>query len=143
MQEQSGKIDFLGAIVLLTFAVWAVIYIGDAIESPAKVEEKKALLEYKKELVSEMVQILIDLESMNDPSVSKFVNEWRAYYTDEAEVTTSSLAELKIIKQRIIADPSSAVQFTAEYKNKVIDDVNAIASPVFGFAPDPDKKPGL
>lgn len=76
---------------------------------------------------SEQSAVLVELESLNHPAVSKLVNEWRLYYPSP---TSERLAELKVLAQRIKNDPASAEKFSAAEKQKQLDELPF--EPVFG-----------
>lgn len=75
----------------------------------------------------EQSAILVELESLNHPAVSKLVDEWRLYYPSP---TAERVAELKVLAQRVKNDPASAVQFLATKKQKDLSDLPI--KPIFG-----------
>ncbi|NHR04571.1 hypothetical protein HA052_05110 [Chromobacterium haemolyticum] len=76
--------------------------------------------------------LLVQMEAINNPMVSQLVNEWRTAFPvpDEGKLT-----ELKVLFQRVKANPAEAAKFTKEAKQKELDKVNALAtSPLTGDA---------
>lgn len=62
--------------------------------------------------------LLERLEALKHPQVSALVDEWRdAYPSPSAE----RLTELRVLVQRVQADPKSAEQYTASAKQKKFD----------------------
>lgn len=62
--------------------------------------------------------LLERLEALKQPQVSALVDEWRdAYPSPSAE----RLTELRVLVQRVQADPKSAEQYTARAKQKKFD----------------------
>ena len=58
-------------------------------------------------------EILLAMEAQHDAGVSRLLEEWRA---EHAEPSTQDLEELRILAERVKADPVSAVRYTAEAK---------------------------
>jgi hypothetical protein len=77
----------------------------------------------------EQVAILVELESLNHPQVSKLVDEWREYYPNP---TSDRLAELRILAQRVKNDPAAAEQFLAGTKDKKLGNIDLYISSPFG-----------
>lgn len=84
---------------------------------------------------AEQRRLLGELETANKPAVSKLVDEWRTSYPEPSE---ERLTELRVLVERVKADPASAEKFTAEAKQKKLDDL-PFASPLGT----PKAKPGI
>ncbi|MBP8275552.1 MAG: hypothetical protein KAX55_01490 [Propionivibrio sp.] len=92
-------------IVGFFFAVWIVFsFVDSSRESEAQAQR-----------TIEQTQILVSLESLHDANVSKLVDEWRAEYPNPS---AERLTELKLLAERVKADPKSANKYTAKAKEK-------------------------
>ena len=58
-------------------------------------------------------EILLAMEAQHDAGVSRLLEEWRTAHT---EPSPQDLEELRILAERVKADPGSAVRYTAEAK---------------------------
>lgn len=87
-------------------------------------------------LVGQQRTLLVELEAMNDPSVSEFVRDWRYAYP---EATAENVEELAIAAAAIKADPSRAKGMTLAAKQKELDALPFES--VIGSKP--EAKPGL
>lgn len=92
-------------IVGFFIAVWIVFSFVDS----SREAEAQALR------TSEQAQILVDLESLRDAEVSKLVDEWRTTYPNPS---AERLTELKLLAERVKADPKGAKKYTAKAKEK-------------------------
>ncbi|WP_459203473.1 hypothetical protein ACQVRV_00405 (plasmid) [Ralstonia pseudosolanacearum] len=88
------------------------------------------------ERTAQQAALLESLEALNHPQASKLVDEWRTAYP---EPNDERLTELRVLVQRVKADPASAEQFTAAAKQKKLDAL-PFESPLTGT---PKAKPGL
>lgn len=84
---------------------------------------------------AEQGRLLAQLEAVNKPAVSKLVDEWRQAYPEPSE---TRLTELRVLVERVKADPLSADKFTAAAKQKNFDDM-PFSSPLGT----PKAKPGI
>ena len=83
----------------------------------------------------EQGQLLAALEATKAPAVSKLVDEWRSAYPAPSD---ERLTELRVLVERVKADPASASKYTTETKQKKLDDL-PFSSPL-GI---PKAKPGI
>lgn len=65
--------------------------------------------------VSAQQDILLDIEKIGLPGASRFVDEWRNANPSPSD---EKITELKVIAARIKANPTSAIDFTAEEKKR-------------------------
>ncbi len=80
--------------------------------------------------------LLGELEALHNPVVSHLVDEWRTAYPAPSD---EQLTELRILAERVKADPSSAGKYTAAEKQKKSDAL-AFGSPFSGMS---TTKPGI
>lgn len=129
-------------LFLFLATIFGVLYIGSAIREPAQVQREIYNKEQQNKLNQEQIEILVKLESISVPAVKEFVSDWRTAYGDRP--TTESLAELKIIEQRINANAKDAEQFTTRHHRESMQKLSSVVTPVFGFGTsESDAKPGL
>lgn len=72
--------------------------------------------------------LLAQIESLRTPMVSQLVDDWRIAYPNPSD---EKLTELRVIAQRVKADPAVAAEFTKEAKQKSADRWNAMVSSPF------------
>lgn len=70
--------------------------------------------------ITEQGQLLAQLETIGKPAASKLVDEWRREYPAPS---AERLTELRVLVERVKADPSSAEKYTAETRQKKMDDL--------------------
>lgn len=71
--------------------------------------------ELQAQRTQEQSNLLVQMGQINQPDVLSLVDEWRNAVNDPSE---KQLAELRIIVERIKADPASAKNYTAEAKSE-------------------------
>lgn len=92
------------------------------------------------ERIDQQALLLERLEEVNHPSVSQLVDEWRvAYPSPSAE----ELTELRVLLQRVKADPASAHQYTTSAKQAQLDKIESVISTPFGWAGGATAKPEI
>jgi hypothetical protein len=64
---------------------------------------------------NEQGKVLAAIEHVHDPRASAFVDEWQKAHTSPG---ASDIAALRILAERIQADPAQAVAYTADMKAK-------------------------
>lgn len=79
--------------------------------------------------------ILVAMDGQHDAGVSKLVEEWRDAHEQPAD---GDLVELRLLAERVKADPASASRYTAEAKQAKLDSLGV--EPLFGWG---TQKPGL
>ena len=84
----------------------------------------------------EQSRLLVELEKMHQPAVSTLVDEWRSTYQ---EPSTEQVGELRVLVERVKANPASAEKYTAAAKQKALDNL-PFSSPLVGT---PKAKPGI
>lgn len=84
---------------------------------------------------AEQAKLLVGLEALRDPGVSKLVDEWREAFPKPTE---ERLTELRLLMERVKVDPASAAKYTAEAKDKHLKALPY--EPVFGWG---KSSPGL
>lgn len=112
-------------IVALVIVGW----FASSIVSSTAEESRKA------QRAAEQGQLLAELEALHNRGVSKLVDEWRSTYPAP---TDERLTELRVLAQRVKADPSSAVKYTANERQKKYD-----AMPFSSPLGTPKAKPGI
>lgn len=76
--------------------------------------------------------LLAQMEAINNPVVSQLVDDWRTSFPVPDE---KKLTELRVLFQRVKANPAEAAKFTKEAKQKDLDKINAlVSSPLTGDA---------
>lgn len=84
----------------------------------------------------EQSHLLVELEKLNKPAVSKLVDEWRSTFKDPS---AEQISELRVLVERVKSNPASAEKYTAAAKQKALDDL-PFSSPLVGT---PKAKPGI
>lgn len=87
----------------------------------------------QKERNAQQGVLLERMEAMNQRQVSVLVDEWRAAYPNPSD---ERLMELRVIAQRVKADPAAAEKLTAKHKQSRIDALG-ISSPFGDFKATP------
>lgn len=124
--------------------LWVGFFISESFQAPARVEERKAIMQYQKSLADDSAKLLVELQALNHPKVSQFVEDWHRYYSTEGRYSEKTLSELKIIHQKLINNPDEAGSFTMEHHQEFASQINdAIESPFPFFSVEMDAKPGL
>lgn len=124
--------------------LWVGIFISESLEEDARVEERKTIMAYKKGLADDSAKLLVELQAMNHPKVSEFVEDWHRYYSTEGTYSEKTLSELKIIHQRLKNNPDEAEKLTLAHHQKFADGLNnAIESPFPFIDFEMDAKPGF
>lgn len=77
--------------------------------------ERPAEVSYNAERHNEQDKILVELQSLNDKSVSQFVKDWTIHASNP---TPEQLTELRLIRQNIKNDPVVAEKYTIQWKEK-------------------------
>jgi len=111
----------LKIIVGVAFVAWLGFAFMGSIEQDERIKRQDALL--------------VELEGLHNPEVSKLIDEWRVTYPAPS---SEQVTELQILAQRLKNDPASAEQYTATAKQKKLDAL-PFESP-FGT---PKAKPGI
>lgn len=131
-------------LIICLCIVWAGLIISNSLEQDARVEERKTIMAYKKGLADESAKLLVELQALNHPKVSEFVEDWHRYYSTEGTYSERTLSELKIIHQRLKNNPDEAENLTLAHHQKVADGLNnAIESPFPFINLEMDAKPGF
>lgn len=91
--------------------------------------------ELQSQRATEQGHILADLEALHHPAVSRLVDDWRKSYPEPSE---QRLTELRVLAERVKANPAGAEQYTAQAKQKRLDDL-PFESPLGT----PKAKPGI
>lgn len=79
------------------------------------------------ERTAQQAVLLERMEAQNHVHVSQLVDEWRRAYPKPSD---AHLTELRVIAQRVKADPAVAEKMTAKYKQARIDNMGV--SSIFG-----------
>jgi len=116
-------------MVKIIIGIVVVVWLATMFVSSSKEEDRQALR------TSEQAQLLTQLEALRTPAVSKLVDEWRKEYPAPSE---QRLTELKVLAERVKADPKNAEKYTAESRQKRFDDM-PFSSPLGT----PKAKPGI
>lgn len=85
--------------------------------------------------VVEQSNLLVSLDGLRDPAVSKLVDEWRRNFPHPSD---EQLVELRLLVERVKADPASAVKYTVDAKENHLK--NLPYEPLFGWG---KQSPGL
>ncbi|WP_323000495.1 hypothetical protein [Denitromonas sp.] len=85
---------------------------------------------------TEQGRLLVELEATKIPGASQLVDEWRKEYPQPSE---QRLMELRVLVERVKADPAGAEKYTAAAKQAKLDAL-PFSSPFFGT---PTAKPGI
>lgn len=79
---------------------------------------------------NEQGTLLAEIERLNTPAVSTFVDDWRTAYP---QPSIEKINELKVIQQRLKNNPALATQYTKAAKQQNADKFNAVfSSPISG-----------
>lgn len=84
---------------------------------------------------TEQGRLLAELEALRNPDVSRLVDEWRSTYPTPSE---DRLTELRVLSERVKADPASAAKYTAKDRQAKLD-----ALPFESPLGTPKAKPGI
>jgi hypothetical protein len=108
-------------IVSIAFVAWLGFVFLGSVKQDERIKQQDALL--------------VELEGLHNPKVSKFIDEWRVAYPSP---TRDQVTELQILVQRFKNDPASAEQYTATAKQK-----KNSALPFESLFGTPKAKPGI
>lgn len=113
--------------------VIAIVFVAWVVSSIVRGHERE---EAQDQRTAAQVTVLTTLEGLHDSGVSSLVDEWR---TAHPEPSQDELTELRLLAERVKADPASARRYTAQAKQAY---VNALPfKPVIGDWG--TQKPGL
>ena len=106
-------------IVGVFVIAWATVWVMDA--------NREADLQAQR--TAEQSNLLVQMEKLNQPDVTTLVDEWRKAVSAPSE---KQVAELRLIAERIKADPASAKRYTAAAKKAY--EASLPFTPVFGWS---------
>ncbi|MGX0940165.1 hypothetical protein ACUXQ2_006263 [Cupriavidus metallidurans] len=127
------RILLLGAIAVV---VAAILSSGIGRDGDVQLEIYRAQAQEARD--REQRQMLAELEALRIESVSQLVADWRSA---RGRPTSDSLDELRILVEKIRANPSSAEQYALAAKQKSADEINNLVTSPLGTKL--EAKPGL
>lgn len=108
MGKRNGEQMMRLMVFLLVIMVGFIAFSRDNGDHAVKMAE----VAYQAERIKEQDEILISLQSIGDPAVSRFVEDWRDY---APKPSIEQLSELRQINANIRKDKATATQYTLSW----------------------------